>query len=457
MVIKTMKSISLLFAAGGVAISSVAHASSPQKLDGQKPNVLLIMVDDLGLGDLSCQYVRDLQTPNIDKLFSDGVRLNNFYASSSVSSPSRAGLLTGCYPDMVGVPGVIRTEPTASWGYLSPEATLLPQMMKKAEYNTAIIGKWHLGLEEPNLPNSRGFDFFHGFLGDMMDNYYTHLRRGHNYMRLNEEVIEPTGHATDLFSSWALDYFDTMRKSKVPFFLYLAYNAPHVPLQPPTEWLERVRKREPGISEKRAKLVALIEHLDYNIGRVYKALEKSGQLDNTLIIFCSDNGGDAGAEANNGPVRGSKGDMYEGGIKVPCAVYWRNHLKPRSIDDLVIMSDIFPTLCDLVNVPVNHRIDGISLLPLFLGEKQCTDDRMIFWVRREHAELGGKTQNAVRYKNYKLLQNRSFDALEYFDLEKDSCEIHSMKKDDMYTKLYRGMIDHYRMSGSVPWQKPLKY
>ena len=135
-----MKSISLLFAAGGIVISSVAHASSPQKLDEQKPNILLIMVDDLGLGDLSCQYARDLQTPNIDKLFSDGVRLNNFYASSSVSSPSRAGLLTGCYPDMVGVPGVIRTEPTASWGYLSPAATLLPQMMKKAKYSTAIIG-----------------------------------------------------------------------------------------------------------------------------------------------------------------------------------------------------------------------------------------------------------------------------------------------------------------------------
>lgn len=452
-----MKTIPLLLITTGVAASSVAHANSPQKSDEQKPNILLIMVDDLGLGDLSCQYAKDLQTPNIDKLFFEGVRLNNFYANSSVSSPSRAGLLTGCYPDMVGVPGVIRTEPTASWGYLSPEATLLPQMMKRAGYSTAIIGKWHLGLEEPNLPNSRGFDYFHGFLGDMMDNYYTHLRRGYNYMRLNEEVIDPVGHATDLFSSWTLDYFETTRKSNIPFFLYLAYNAPHVPLQPPAEWLQKVLEREPGISEKRAKLVALIEHMDYNIGRVVKALEESGQLDNTLILFCSDNGGDAGAEANNGPVRGSKGDMYEGGIKVPCAVYWKNHLAPRSIDDMVIMFDIFPTLCDLINVPVNHRIDGISLLPLFLGKKQCTDDRMVFWVRREHAELGGKTQNAVRYKNFKLLQNRSFNSLEYFKLDKDSYEKSSMEKDDMYTKLYRGMIEHYRISGAVPWQKPLKF
>lgn len=336
------------------------------------------MVDDLGLGDLSCQYAKDLHTPHIDFLFSNGIRFNNFYASSSVSSPSRAGLLTGCYPDMVGVPGVIRTEPTASWGYLSPHAILLPQMLKQAGYQTAIIGKWHLGLETPNLPNDRGFDFFHGFLGDMMDDYYTHLRRGHNYMRFNRETISPNGHATDLFSTWAINYFNKAKQKKKPFFLYLAYNAPHAPLQPPSDWLERVRRREVDISDKRAKLVALIEHLDYNIGLVYKALQETGELDNTLIIFCSDNGGDFGAEANNGPVRGFKGDMYEGGIKVPCAIYWKGHLKTRIIDDLVIMSDIFPTLCDFVNIPIKHSIDGISVLPLLKGEQQNTDERFIF-------------------------------------------------------------------------------
>lgn len=174
-----------------------------------------------------------------------------------------------------------------------------------------------------------------------MDDYYTHLRRGHNYMRLNQNVIEPEGHATDLFTAWSIDYVNEAKKNGRPFFLYLAYNAPHVPLQPPSEWLERVRQRENGISDKRAKLVALIEHLDFNIGKLYKALQENGQLENTLIIFCSDNGGDLGAEANNGPVRGFKGDLYEGGIKVPCAVYWKGHLAPRTIDKLVMMSDIF--------------------------------------------------------------------------------------------------------------------
>ena len=441
------------FIIGGAACSASLYAEETKI--SSKPNVLLIMVDDLGLGDLSCQYAKDLYTPHIDHLFLNGIRFNNFYASSSVSSPSRAGLLTGRYPDMVGVPGVIRTEPTANWGYLSPQAILLPQMMKKAGYQTAIIGKWHLGLEAPNLPNNRGFDFFHGFLGDMMDDYYTHLRRGHNYMRLNQDTISPEGHATDLFTSWAIEYFNEARKKEKPFFLYLAYNAPHIPLQPPSNWLKRVRQREAGISEKRTKLIALIEHLDYNIGLVYKALQETEQLDNTLIIFCSDNGGDFGAEANNGPVRGFKGDMYEGGIKVPCTIYWKGHFKTREVDNIVMMSDIFPTLCDFINIPVKHSIDGISILPLLKGEQQVTDERFLFWVRREHADLGGKTQNAVRFKNFKLLQNRPFESLQLFDLASDSCETFPQKKSEIYTILYRAMIEHYRESGAVPWQKPL--
>jgi len=444
------------FVTGGVmAVASMAQAALPNKTDVGKPNVLLIMVDDLGLGDLSCQYAKDLHTSHIDRLFHEGVRLDNFYANSSVSSPSRAGLLTGCYPDMVGVPGVIRTEPTGSWGYLSPSAVLLPEMMKRAGYQTAIIGKWHLGLESPNLPNERGFDFFHGFLGDMMDDYNTHLRRGHNYMRLNTEEINPEGHATDLFSQWASDYIRQAKKNPQPFFLYLAYNAPHAPLQPPVEWENKVRRKNPGISEKRGKLVALIEHMDAGIGKVLDALKESGQLENTLIIFCSDNGGDRHSEANNGPVRGAKGDMFDGGIKVACSVYWKGQLSHRRIDNMIIMSDIFPTLCDLVQVPVDHRIDGMSVLPLLQNKDQVTDDRFVFWVRREHGDIGGKTQNAVRYKEYKLLQNRPFESLQYFNIKQDSLETSPLEKDAMYNRLYKAMIEHYRVSGAVPWQKPL--
>ncbi|MDR2118821.1 MAG: sulfatase-like hydrolase/transferase, partial [Tannerellaceae bacterium] len=141
------------------------------------PNILIILVDDLGYGDLSCQgFARDIQTPHIDRLLNEGIRFTNFHSNCPVSSPSRAALLTGCFPDRVGVPGVIRTTKEDNWGYLSQDAILLPQMLKAKGYYSAIIGKWHLGLHSPNTPRERGFDYFYGFLGDMMDNYYTHLR-----------------------------------------------------------------------------------------------------------------------------------------------------------------------------------------------------------------------------------------------------------------------------------------
>jgi arylsulfatase A-like enzyme len=291
-----------------------------QAASAPKPNVLVILTDDQGRGDYSAFGTRDIRTPNMDRLFHEGMAFQNFFANSCVCSPSRAALLTGCYPDRVGVPGVIREEtPNDSWGYLSPGVKLLPQLLKPAGCHTALIGKWHLGIGSPNTPTERGFDLFEGFLGDMMDSYWTHLRHGLNLMRHNQEVINPQGHATDIFTGWACDYLETKAKAGGPFFLYLAYNAPHDPIQPPTEWLEKVKQREPSISEKRARLVALIEHLDAGIGKVLDTLDRTGLATNTLVIFSSDNGGVLANEANNGPWRGGKQHMYEGGLRVPGA------------------------------------------------------------------------------------------------------------------------------------------
>ena len=163
-------------------------------------------------------------------------------------------------------------------------------------------------------------------------------------MRENLKEIDPQGHATEIFSDWAIRYLSDMKQKQEPFFLYLAYNAPHTPIQPPQEWLEKVKKREPSLPEKRAKIVALIEHLDYNVGRVYEALEQNGQLENTIIIFTSDNGGQDDAGANNGPFRGAKQDMYEGGIRVAGGIYWKNQIRPAVRDNFVMLSDMFPTL-----------------------------------------------------------------------------------------------------------------
>lgn len=433
----------------------IAGQGYAQSGDKKAPNIICILVDDLGYGDLSCQgYANDIRTPNIDILLTNGVRFVNLYANSTVSSPSRAALLTGKYPDLVGVPGVIRTNPDNSWGYLSPDAILLPQVVKKQKYESAIIGKWHLGLEHPNTPNSRGFDYFHGFLGDMMDDYYTHLRQGQNYMRLNNSFIEPVGHATELFTDWAIEYIKKAEQCKQPYFMYLAYNAPHDPVQPPKEWLASVTQREPQANPKRAKLIAFIEHLDDNIGKLYAYLEQTNQLENTVIFFASDNGGVLREGASNGPLRGGKQDMYEGGIRVPGGVYWKNTIQPSVSDNFVLLFDFFSTICDIAGAAIPEHTDGISIFPLLKGESQITNDRTAFWMRREGGlNYGGQIYYAARKGNLKLVQNTPWEKYQFFNLQKDTTEQRPYDKPDkLCNELSNELMKHIQKSGAVKWQ-----
>jgi arylsulfatase A-like enzyme len=441
--------------AGAAALAASSYESALAGRSEDKPNILMILVDDLGYGDLSSYGATDLKTPNIDRLMASGMRFDNFYANCPVCSPTRAALLSGRYPDMVGVPGVIRTHITDNWGYLSPHAVLLPKLLKPAGYNTGIVGKWHLGLDSPNTPNERGFDHFHGFLGDMMDDYYNHRRHGYNYMRLNDKEIDPEGHATDLFTKWAIDYIKDCAKSNRPFFLYLAYNAPHSPIQPPDDWLERVKSRETGISERRAKLVALIEHLDDGIGKVLAALKDAGLSDNTLVIFTSDNGGQLGAGANNGSLRGGKQDMYEGGIREPMCAVWPGRIQPGTRSDRVALTmNLYPTICEAAGAKIAHQIDGRSILPTLLGKSQPDEDRFLFWVRREGGGYGGRAYYAARYGDYKLLQNSPYEPMELYNLKDDPQEQKPLgRKDKMYQKLFTALRNHIIEAGAVPWQK----
>ena len=191
----------------------------------EKPNIIFILADDLGYGDLLSYGAKDIQTPHIDSLAKTGIKFTNAYANSTVCSPSRAAILTGNYPDWVGVPGVIRDNPDNTWGNLKNELTTLPESLQELNYQTALIGKWHLGYTSPDLPNNRGFDYFKGFVGDMMDDYYTHRRNGLNWMRENEKEIDPEGHATDLFTDWTIEYLNKKSTNKEPFFLFLTYNS----------------------------------------------------------------------------------------------------------------------------------------------------------------------------------------------------------------------------------------
>ncbi len=420
-----------------------------------KPNILIILVDDLGYGDLSCQGGNDIHTPNIDRLFEKGMKFKNFYANCTVCSPTRASLISGCYPDKVGVPGVIRTNENNSWGYLAENTITLPDILNKAGYETAMIGKWHLGLESPNLPNERGFKLFHGFLGDMMDDYWSHLREGNNYMRFNEKVINPKGHATDIFTEWAVDYINQSAKNESPFFLYLAYNAPHFPIQPPEDWLNIVKEREPGIAEKRAKNVAFVEHLDFGIGKVIEALEKSGKAKNTLIIFSSDNGGHLPSGASNGTLRGGKQDMYEGGIKVPTCFVWKEKIKCKSESkNMGLTMDIYPTICEITEVPINHSIDGISLYRTLIGEDQTTNSRAVYFMRREGGNYSGLSYYAVRQGQYKLVQNTPFESFQLFNMDTDPKEqIPLSTTSEKYKDLRYKLSQHIKEAGTIKWQK----
>ncbi len=464
---KSMTELLLVIPIVFVAFPTIQAAET-----SERPNILLILVDDLGYGDLSVQGGPNLQTPHIDSLAAEGMRFTQFRANSNVCSPSRAALLSGMFPDRAGVPGVIRTHDEDSWGYLSGDLTLLPAALRQQGYHSAIIGKWHLGLSSPNMPNERGFDFFHGFLGDMMDDYYTHRRHDINYMRRNGETIDPEGHATDLFSDWACDYLrDRKQNSQKPFFLYLAYNAPHVPLQPPQEYLERVLQREPGIDEKRAKLVALIEHLDDGVGRVLQVLKETGLERNTLVIFTSDNGGQKDVGAYNGPHRGGKGEMYEGGLKIPCLVRWPNHIKPGTQTDAqAALMDFFPTILEAAGSKIDanghstdglfhQRIDGASLYDLLLGKNDQLPGRSLYFVRREGGvAFAGKTNDAVIRGQWKILQNTPFSAVELYDLDNDPLEQHDLrtKEPQQFRQMVRQWMLHIQEGGHTPWQPPRK-
>lgn len=416
------------------------------------------MADDLGYGDLACCGATDMQTPHVDGLFAAGMRFTNFYANCPVCSPTRAALLSGRYQELVGVPGVIRTHPQNNWGYLDPGTTMLPEIARKAGYHTACIGKWHLGLSHPNTPNDRGFEHFKGFLGDMMDDYYNHRRHGINYMYDNRQEIDPEGHATDLFTQWSIDYLKSRQKSDEPFLLYLAYNAPHTPIQPPKEWVSKVKTREAGINDARARLVALIEHMDDGIGQVLQVLHQTGLADNTIVVFTSDNGGQLSVGANNGPLRDGKQSVYEGGLKVPTAAVWPGKIKPGSVTPFRAMSmDILPTLFDAVGVEHTLKIEGRSFLPTLMKQPQQQLRQQMFFCRREGGlRYGGKTIEAVIDGPWKLLQNSPWKPLELYNLDEDPAEEHNLLETQrpIVNRLNAAMRLQLQRGGAVPWQRP---
>jgi arylsulfatase A-like enzyme len=432
-----------------------AQAAAP---GAARPNILLIFTDDHGHGDVAAYGGSDVRTPHLDRIAAEGMRFTTMRANCTVCSPSRAALLTGRYADRVGVPGVIRTQPQDSWGYFDPRVPTLADELKTAGYHTAIIGKWHLGLESPNLPNERGFDFFHGFLGDMMDSYTTHRRHGNNYMRRNTEVIDPQGHATELFAAWAADYLRGREQAgPQPFFLYLAFNAPHFPIEPPAEWLAKVTARAPQLDAKRAKNVAFVEHLDDCIGRVLAVLKETGLAKSTLVVFSSDNGGSLPHGQSNTPWRGGKQDHYDGGLRVPFMARWPGLIQPGSQSDHAgLVFDVFPTFLELAGRQPPTGLDAVSLVPILKGGRSRLP-RDLYFIRREGGpQYCGKSYEALIRGDWKLLQNDPFSPLELYNLRTDPQERANLAAANprKVNELAAAIRAHLQRGGKTPWQKP---
>ncbi len=334
-----------------LAPASMAAASMP--VEAPRPNIVFIMSDDQGWADVGYRG-SEIETPNIDRLAAEGVRLEQFY-TQPLCSPTRAAFLTGRYPIRYGLHiGVVR--PHARHG-LPVEERTLAQALREAGYETAITGKWHLGQVRPEyLPTRRGFDHQYGLYTGNFD-YFTHLRDGSLDWHRDDHPLEEEGYATELIAAEASRLI-AERDPRRPLFLYVAFNAVHSPFQAPEHYMQR----HPNLRGVRRTYAGMVAAMDDGIGRIVDALEKQGMRSNTLIIFCSDNGGPSPGEiADNGPLRSGKGSLYEGGVRVPAVAVWDGYINPGSrVDALLHMVDWYPTLVKLAggSLAQQHPLDG---------------------------------------------------------------------------------------------------
>ncbi len=390
--------------------AAVAQAKKP-------PNVVVFVADDLGWKDTGFQGSEG-RTPNLDQLCREGVRLERLYAMP-LCSPTRAGLMTGRHPVRLGL-GYTVVRPWSTYG-LPPGETTIAEVFRQAGYQTAAVGKWHLGhANKAHLPTSRGFDYFYGHLNGAID-YSTHDRDGGIDWQRDGVSVREKGYSTDLLAAGA-DRWIAERDRQRPFFLYIPWNAPHSPLQAPEGLLAGYAH---VTDPKRRTYLAMVESMDRGIGRVLMRLEKDGLAENTIVLFLSDNGGPRNAGADNGPLRMGKSTVFEGGIRVPGLVRWPGRLKPGSCTQLMTVWDVLPTLSAASGIACKTRqpLDGINCWPVICQEKAPIERKNIFFsVQPER----GPRQHAVRDGEWKLVQIGSSPVETpkqmLFDVEKDPGE-----------------------------------
>ncbi|MEP1422577.1 MAG: arylsulfatase [Erythrobacter sp.] len=318
-----------------------------------RPNVIFILVDDMGFGDVGYNG-SEIATPNLDQMASAGMTLDRNYVYP-ICSPTRTGLLTGSNPLDYGIDG-----PMAADTGMPRDLKIMPEYFKELGYQTFMVGKWHLGKSNTDYwPISRGFDSHYGFLSGFID-FYSHVYAGGLDWQKNGVSLREEGHATDLFTAEAKRVIDT-RDTASPFFLYLAYNAPHAPLQTTPEDSGLNSEIKPG---NRFVYAEMVTQLDDGIGQLIDELEKQGILENTIVVFSSDNGGSLSLGSSNGDLRGAKGSSFEGGVRVPGLIMWANHIKAGEVlTQQIVVQDWLPTLLDAVggNSSNLEKLDGQSM------------------------------------------------------------------------------------------------
>lgn len=374
----------------------LAVAALTVPAEASPPNFVVILADDMGYGDASCYGNRAYQTPALDQLARQGMRFTDFHTSGAVCSPTRAGLLTGRYQQRAGIPGVINAgfEENRHHGLFPSEVTF-PERLKLKGYTCGVFGKWHLGYEKQFNPLHHGFDRFRGYVSGNID-YISHFDR----VEVEDwwdglELVPEEGYSTHLISNHAVRFIEENRDR--PFCLYVAHEAPHAPYQGPNDPPVRGPNKEKPVANRDIPRAyrQMMQEMDRGLGEVVATIDRLGLGENTLVFFLSDNGGTP--NGSNGPLRGFKGQVWEGGHRVPAVARWTGRIRPgTSCDQPAISLDLMPTLLELAgaDLPAGHQLDGVSLVPVFLDEASL-GSRKLFW------EFNGK--RAMRDGPWKLV------------------------------------------------------
>jgi arylsulfatase A-like enzyme len=439
-----------------------------------RPNIIYILADDLGYGDLSCYGQKKFSTPNIDKLAAEGIRFTNHYAGCAVSAPSRSSLLTGLHTGHTPIRGNLAVKPEGQWP-LPAETVTFPKLLQQAGYKTGAFGKWGLGfIGTTGDPNKQGFDEFFGFnCQTLAHNYYTdHLWHNQEKIMLPENNGHETGmYAPNLIHDKAIEFIDKNKNNR--FFMFYCTTIPHAELTAPEEYIAKYRnkflpeKSFKGVDsgpkyrkgpygsqpEVHATFAAMVTLLDDKVGEIVAELKKLGIEKNTIIIFSSDNGPhkEGGADPDyfdsNGPLKGYKRDLYEGGIREPMIVKWPGKIVAgKTTDHISAFWDVMPTLAEIAGVKTPKGIDGISFLPTLLGGKQPQHE-YLYW---EFYEMGGRM--AMRMGNWKAVQYNITAVpkppTELYDLSNDQGETKNLASShpDIVKKMEALMISSHTPS-----------